>query len=48
MKRIQSKMHKIGTYDVCKSSFSCFDDKRNILHDGINSLANIQMDIKSQ
>ena len=28
MKRIQSKLHKIGTYDACKISWSCFDDKR--------------------
>ena len=28
MKRIQSKLHKIGTYDACKISLSCFDDKR--------------------
>ena len=27
MKRIQSKLHRIGTYDVCKISLSCFDDK---------------------
>ena len=26
-KRIQSKLHRIGTYDVCKISLSCFDDK---------------------
>ena len=39
MKRIQSKLHKIGTYDVCKVSLSCFDDKRCILDDGINTLA---------
>ena len=39
IKRIQSKLHKIGTYDVCKISLSCFDDKRYILDDGINSLA---------
>ena len=38
MKRIQSKLHKIGTYDLCKISLSCFDDKRCILNDGINSL----------
>ena len=38
MKRIQSKLHKIGTYEVCKISLSCFDDKRYILVDGINSL----------
>ena len=28
MKRIQSKLHRIGTYDVCKNSLSCFDDKK--------------------
>ena len=39
MKRIQSKLHRIGTYDVCKRSLSCFDDKRYILDDGFNSLA---------
>ena len=44
MKRIQSKMHKIGTYDVCKVSLSCFDDKRYILDDGINSLVYFHKD----
>ena len=39
MKRIQGKLHRIGTYDVRKISFSCFDDKRCKLDDGINSLA---------
>ena len=28
MKRIQSKLHRIGTYDVCKIYLFCFDDKR--------------------
>ena len=27
MKRIQSKLHRAGNYDVCKISLSCFDDK---------------------
>ena len=40
MKRIQSKLHKIGTYNVCKISLSCFDDKRYVLNDGVNTLAN--------
>ena len=40
MKRIQSKLHKIGTYNVCKVSLSCFDDKRYVLNDGVNTLAN--------
>ena len=39
MKRIQSKSHRTGTWDVCKIALSCFDDKRYILSDGINSLA---------
>ena len=39
MKRIQSKLYKTGTYDVCKISLFCFDEKRYILNDGINSLA---------
>ena len=26
-KRIQSKKHKLGTYEIDKISFSCFDDK---------------------
>ena len=30
MKRIQSKLHRIGTCDVCKISLSCFDDKRYV------------------
>ena len=48
MKRIQSKLHKIGTYDVCKISLSCFDDKRYILDDGINSLAYFHENVRSQ
>ena len=46
MKRIQSKLHKIGTNDVCKISLSCFDDKRYVLDDGVNSLAYFHKDIK--
>ena len=30
MKRIQSVLHQIGTYDINKISLSCFDDKRYI------------------
>ena len=47
MKRIQSKLHRIGTY-VCNISLLCFDDKRYILDDGISSLAYFQKDVKSQ
>ena len=39
MKRILAKGNKIGTYDICKISLSCFDDKRIVLDDGVNSLA---------
>ena len=28
MKRIQSKKHKLGTYEINKISLPCFDDKR--------------------
>ena len=35
MKRIQSKKHKLGTYEIDKISLSCFDDKRYVLDDGI-------------
>ena len=31
---IQSKLHRIETYDVCKISLYCFVDKRYILNDG--------------
>ena len=48
MKRIQSKLHKIRTYDVCKILSSCFDDQRYILGDGINSLTYFHKDVKSQ
>ena len=46
MKRIQSKLHRIGTYDVCKISLSCFDDKRYKLDSGVNSLAYFHKYIK--
>ena len=38
MKRIQSKLDKIGIYDVNKISLSCFDNKRYILNDGITTI----------
>ena len=46
MKRIQSTLYRIGTYDVCKISLSCFDDKRYILDNGVNSLAYFHKDIE--
>ena len=39
MKRTQSKLHSVGSYDFNKISLSCFDDKRYVLDDGINTLA---------
>ena len=39
MKRILSEKHSIGSYVLNKVSLSCYNDKRFILDDGINSLA---------
>ena len=39
MKRIQSKKHKLGTYEIEKISLSCFDDKRYVLDDGVYTLS---------
>ena len=39
MKRVQSKKHKIGTYEINKISLSFFDGKRFLLDDGIYALA---------
>ena len=39
MKRIQSKKHKLGIYEIDKTSSSCFDDKRYMLDDGIYTLS---------
>ena len=37
MKKIQSDLHEIGTYDLNKISLSCFEDKRHVLDDEINT-----------
>ena len=39
MRRIGSKTHNLRTYETNKRSLSCFDDKRYILENGINTLA---------
>ena len=39
MRTIKSECHQIGSYKLNKISFSCFDDKRYILDDGIHSYA---------
>ena len=48
MKRIQSKKHELGTYDVCKISLSCFDDKKYWLDDGITGLSYFHKDIRDE
>ena len=44
MKRIQSKRHKLGTYENNKIFFSCFDGKRYVLDDGFRMLAYFHKD----
>ena len=39
MNSIQSKDHKIGTYEINKISLSCFDDKIYIQNNGCDGLA---------
>ena len=41
MKRIQSKKHKLGTYEIGKISLSCFDDKTYVLDDGIHTFTKV-------
>ena len=48
MRRIQSKKHKIGTYEVNKISLSCFDNKRFVLGDGVHTLAYFHKGCKKQ
>ena len=48
MKRIQSKKHKIGTYEIGKRSLSCFNDKRFVLDGGIHILAYFHKDLGKQ
>ena len=45
MRGIKSKNHNLGTYETNKRSLSCFDDKRYILKNGINTLAYGHKDI---
>ena len=44
IKRIQSKKHKLGTYETDKISLSCFDNKRYVLDDGIHPLSYFHKD----
>ena len=45
MKRIQTKKHKLGTYEIDKISLSCFDDKRYVLDDRICTLPYFHKDV---
>ena len=45
MRGIKSKTHNLGTYETNKISLSCFDDKRYILKNGIDTLAYGHKDI---
>ena len=44
MKRIQAKKYKTGTYEIDKISLSCFDYKRFVLDDGVNTLVYFHKD----
>ena len=46
MRRIQTKNHKLGTYEINKISLPCFDDKRFIVKKGIHTLAYFHKDLK--
>ena len=48
MRRIKSKKHRIGTYEVNKILLSCFDDKGFVLDDDVHKLANFNKDCKNQ
>ena len=39
MKRIQIKKHKLGIYKTDKIFLSCFDNKKYVLDDGIDTLS---------
>ena len=45
MRGIKSANHKISTYESIKISLSCYDDKRYVLFDGINTLRYWHKDI---
>ena len=39
--------HKIGTYEIHKISLSCFDNKRQVLGDGIHTSAYCHRDSRN-
>ena len=46
MRRIQSKNHKIGIYEINKILLLCFDNKRFVLDDGIHTLAYVHKELR--
>ena len=48
MRRIQGKKHKIGTYEINKTSLTAFDDKRFVLNDVIHTFPYFHKDLKKQ
>ena len=48
MKRIQSRKHKLGTYEISKISLTCFNDKWYVQDDSTNTLAYFHIEIYSQ
>ena len=48
MKRVQSKLYRIGTYYFYKIYLFYFDNKRYVLQDGIKSLAYFHKNIRRQ
>ena len=48
MRRVQSKKHKLGTFEINKILLSVFDDKRFVLNDGIHVLAYFHKDLKKR
>ena len=47
MKRIQSKLHGLGTYNIYKISMSCFDDKRYVSDNSVYTLAYFHKEIRN-
>ena len=47
IKRKKYKL-RIGTYEVDKISLSCFDDKRFVLNNGVNTLAYFHKDCNKE
>ena len=46
MRRIKSKKHKLGTYEINKRSLSCFDVKRFVFDHEIHTLAYFHRELR--